>query len=76
MEAALEKTMDAVGVEIGGAFGLEEQSGTLTLMAHRGLSAGFVRACPAAAGDRARREASSTSEQPVSGRWTSTPRGS
>jgi PAS domain S-box-containing protein len=42
MESALQKTMEAAGVEAGGAFRLEEQSQTLVLMAHRGLSQRFV----------------------------------
>ncbi|MDP3178646.1 MAG: PAS domain-containing protein, partial [Spirochaetaceae bacterium] len=42
METALEKTMEAAGVESGAAYGLDEQGGTLVLMAHRGLSSPFV----------------------------------
>ena len=37
MESALQKTMEAAGVEAGAAYRLEEQSQTLVLMAHRGL---------------------------------------
>jgi PAS domain S-box-containing protein len=42
MESSLQKTMEAAGVEAGGAFRLEEPSQTLVLMAHRGLSQGFA----------------------------------
>jgi PAS domain S-box-containing protein len=42
MESALQKTMEAAGVEAGAAFTLEEDSQTLVLMAHRGLSQRFV----------------------------------
>jgi PAS domain S-box-containing protein len=42
MESALQKTMEAAGVEAGAAYRLEEPSQTLVLMAHRGLSPGFV----------------------------------
>jgi PAS domain S-box-containing protein len=42
MESALQKTMEAAGVEAGGAFRLEEQTQTLVLMAHRGLSQRFA----------------------------------
>ena len=42
LQAALEQTMRAFDIETGGAYGLEEESGTLTLLAHRGLSAEFV----------------------------------
>ncbi len=42
MESALQKTMEAAGVEAGAAYRLEEQTQTLVLMAHRGLSERFV----------------------------------
>ncbi len=42
MKSALQKTMEAVGVEAGAAYRLEEQTQTLVLMAHRGLSELFV----------------------------------
>jgi two-component system nitrate/nitrite sensor histidine kinase NarX len=40
MNAALEKTMDALGTEAGAAYRLEQ--GTLVMMAHRGLSQEFI----------------------------------
>jgi PAS domain S-box-containing protein len=42
MESALDKTLEAAGVEAGAAYRLEEQTQTLVLMAHRGLSPQFV----------------------------------
>ena len=42
LAVSLEKTMAAFGIEAGGAYGLEEESGTLVMLAHRGLSAGFA----------------------------------
>jgi signal transduction histidine kinase len=42
LAVSLEKTMEAFGIEAGGAYGLEEESGTLVMLAHRGLSPGFV----------------------------------
>jgi PAS domain S-box-containing protein len=42
MESALQKTMETSGMEAGGAYRLEEQTRTLVLMAHRGLSQRFV----------------------------------
>jgi PAS domain S-box-containing protein len=41
-ESALEKTMEAAGVESGAAYRLDEQSQELVLVAHRGLSPQFV----------------------------------
>jgi len=41
LKASLEKTMEAFGIEAGGAYGLEE-SGTLVMLAHKGLSQGFI----------------------------------
>ena len=42
MQSALQKTMEAAGVEAGAAYQLEEQTQTLVLMAQRGLSERFV----------------------------------
>jgi signal transduction histidine kinase len=42
MEAALQKTIEAAGVDAGAAYRLEEQTQTLVLVAHRGLSQRFV----------------------------------
>jgi PAS domain S-box-containing protein len=42
MESALQKTMETSGMEAGAAYRLEEQTRTLVLMAHRGLSERFV----------------------------------
>jgi signal transduction histidine kinase len=42
MDAALERTLDAVGLHAGAAFRLQE--GDLTLIAHRGFSPGFIEA--------------------------------
>ena len=42
LAVSLEKTMEAFGIEAGGAYGLEEESGTLVMLAHKGLSPGFV----------------------------------
>jgi len=42
MCAALEKTLEAMGLEAGAAFRLDEE-GTLSLMAHEGLSSSFIR---------------------------------
>jgi PAS domain S-box-containing protein len=42
MESALEKTMEAAGLESGAAYILEDEAQTLMLMAHRGLSEQFV----------------------------------
>jgi PAS domain S-box-containing protein len=41
-ESALEKTMDAAGMESGAAYRLDEPAQTLVLVAHRGLSSRFV----------------------------------
>jgi signal transduction histidine kinase len=43
LNAALEKTMAAFDIETGAAYGLDESASTLVLLAHRGLSEGFVR---------------------------------
>ena len=42
LKVSLEKTMDAFGLEAGGAYGLEEKSGRLVLLAHKGLSDSFI----------------------------------
>jgi signal transduction histidine kinase len=42
LRVSLEKTMDAFGIEAGVAYGLEEESGTLVMLAHKGLSARFI----------------------------------
>ena len=42
LRVSLEKTMDAFGIEAGGAYGLEEETGTLVMLAHKGLSDAFV----------------------------------
>jgi PAS domain S-box-containing protein len=42
MDSALQKTMEAAGVEAGAAFRLEEQARILVLMAQRGLSERFM----------------------------------
>ncbi|MGA2640209.1 MAG: GAF domain-containing protein [Spirochaetia bacterium] len=39
---SLEKTMEAFAIEAGGAYWLEEESGTLVLAAHKGLSSRFA----------------------------------
>ena len=42
LKASLEKTMDAFDIEAGGAYGLEEETGTLVMLAHKGLSDEFI----------------------------------
>jgi signal transduction histidine kinase len=42
LRAALRKTMDAFDIEAGSAYGLEQASGTLVMLAHAGLSASFA----------------------------------
>ena len=42
LAVSLEKTMEAFGIEAGGAYGLEEETGSLVMLAHKGLSDGFV----------------------------------
>lgn len=42
LRAALEKTMNAFGLEAGGAYGLDEETGSLVLLAHKGLSDSFI----------------------------------
>ena len=42
LRLSLEKTMDAFGLEAGGAYGLDEKSGSLVLLAHKGLSDSFI----------------------------------
>jgi signal transduction histidine kinase len=39
---ALDKTLEATGMEVGAAYRLDERSGELVLMAHRGLTDDFV----------------------------------
>ena len=43
LRVSLEKTMEAFGIEAGGAYGLEEETGTLVMLAHKGLSESFIR---------------------------------
>jgi signal transduction histidine kinase len=43
LRVSLAKTMDAFGIEAGGAYALEEETGTLIMRAHQGLSEEFVR---------------------------------
>ncbi|MGA2763579.1 MAG: GAF domain-containing sensor histidine kinase [Spirochaetia bacterium] len=43
LRVSLEKTMEAFGIEAGGAYGLEDETGTLVMLAHRGLSESFIR---------------------------------
>jgi len=43
LRVSLVKTMQAFGIEAGGAYAREEESGTLVMLAHRGLSEEFVR---------------------------------
>jgi signal transduction histidine kinase len=38
LRVSLEKTMEAFGFENGGAYGLEQETGTLVMLAHKGLS--------------------------------------
>jgi signal transduction histidine kinase len=42
LRVSLEKTMEAFGISAGGAYGLEEGSGNLVLLAHKGLSDEFI----------------------------------
>jgi PAS domain S-box-containing protein len=42
MGSALQKTMEAAGVEAGAAYRLDEETRALVMMAHQGLSPGFV----------------------------------
>ncbi len=42
LRVSLEKTMDAFGIQAGGAYGLEESSGNLVMLAHKGLSDEFI----------------------------------
>jgi hypothetical protein len=42
LRVSLEKTMDAFGLEAGGAYGLEEETGSLVLLVHKGLSDAFI----------------------------------
>ena len=42
LKVSLEKTMDAFGIEAGGAYGLDEKTGSLVMLAHRGLSDAFI----------------------------------
>jgi len=39
---SLEKTMKAFGIEAGGAYGLDEETGSLVMLAHKGLSDAFI----------------------------------
>ncbi len=43
LRVSLAKTMQAFRIESGGAYSLEEGSGTLVMLAHRGLSEDFIR---------------------------------
>ncbi len=42
LKVSLEKTMGAFGLEAGGAYGLDEQTGSLVMLAHKGLSDSFL----------------------------------
>lgn len=42
LKVSLEKTTEAFGFETGGAYGLEEDTGTLVMLAHKGLSEKFA----------------------------------
>ena len=42
LRVSLEKTMDAFGIEAGGAYALDEETRTLVMLAHKGLSDEFV----------------------------------
>jgi len=42
-KVSLEKTMEAFRIEGCGAYGLDEETGTLVMLAHKGLSESFVR---------------------------------
>ncbi len=43
LTVSLEKTMEAFGIEAGGAYGMQETTGTMVMLAHKGLSETFVR---------------------------------
>ncbi|HET6486179.1 MAG TPA: GAF domain-containing protein, partial [Spirochaetia bacterium] len=43
LRVSLERTMSAFGYEAGGAYGLDERTGTLVMLAHKGLSEAFAR---------------------------------
>jgi len=42
LRMSLEKAMDAFGIEAGGAYALDEETQTLVMLAHKGLSDAFV----------------------------------
>jgi signal transduction histidine kinase len=42
LKVSLQKTMEAFGLEAGGAYGLDEQTGSLVMLAHKGLSDSFI----------------------------------
>jgi signal transduction histidine kinase len=42
LRVSLEKTIEGFGFETGGAYGLEEETGTLGMLAHKGLTDRFV----------------------------------
>jgi signal transduction histidine kinase len=42
LKVSLDRTMEAFGIEAGVAYGLEEESGTLVMLANRGLSPVFI----------------------------------
>ena len=42
LRVSLEKTMEAFGIEAGGAYGLDRATGNLVMLAHKGLSDEFV----------------------------------
>ena len=42
LHISLERTMEAFGIEAGGAYGLEESSGNFVMLAHKGLSDEFI----------------------------------
>ena len=41
LTVSLEKTLEAFGIEAGGAYGMEEETGTMVMLAHTGLSENF-----------------------------------
>lgn len=43
LAVSLEKTLEAFGIQAGGAYGMEEDTGTMVMLAHRGLSENFLR---------------------------------
>jgi signal transduction histidine kinase len=75
LRAALGKTLEAFDIEAGGAYGLEQESGTLVMLAHEGISAPFAASMERLSLETALAGRQLSMEQPIAWRVEDYPEG-